>query len=804
MFQWLRQVSVDGWRGLGSVFVHSFYSQGSDDQRSASSDPFFDQALTHFGYRGPVIADPAEKGRCLAGLLTATGGLLVLDGLEPLQNPPRDARSGELRDMAVRTLLLTLANAPAGLCVLTTRQELPELKARVGATVAQHPLNRLNLDDGVALLHELEVKGRRDELRAAVKDYHGHAYSLMLLGTYLRNATEDHDIRQRHDFALLDEDKEHDHHAQHIFTTYETYLGPDSPEIALLRLLGFFNRPASRELIDVLRAAKRVVYELDEEAKKAQQARQRMRQLGMDVGSGSEPEPEPQTVEDRLPDAAGPLLELRAADWQRLLRRLAGLRLLSVADDGSLDSHPLLREHFAEELQIQFPDAFQAGHRRLYEHLCGTTAYQPDTLDGLQPLYQAVTHGCLAGRQQEACDEVYFGRILRGASYSTKQLGAVGADLGAVTAFFEESWSRVSPNLSPEVQRWLLNQAAFYLRALGRPGEAIDPMQAGGEKHVAAEDWQNATIAYDNLSELEVTLGRLAGGVADGRLAIDYADRSGNAFRRMGNRTTAAAALHQTGEREDAQALFAEAERLQAERQPELPLLYSLQGFRYVDLILAPAERLVWQVVMNAGEFPALAPKAAGPGIGAALASGSAVSEALAACAEAERRAIQTLQWAVAARVDLLSVALDHLSLARARLYRALLTGDAADPATVGTTRGAVTTALSKLRQASDLGYLPKALLANVLQAGAVAGQLDEARHYLAEAQLIAERGPMPLHLADVQLHRARLFFRDDLAAAQGSLAEARRLIDRHGYHRRDGELADAEEALANWAESHR
>jgi len=74
----------------------------------------------------------------------------------------------------------------------------------------------------------------------------------------------------------------------------------------------------------------------------------------------------------------------------------------------------------------------------------------------------------------------------------------------------------------------------------------------------------------------------------------------------------------------------------------------------------------------------------------------------------------------------------------------------------------------------------------------------------LAEAQLIAERGPMPLHLADVQLHRARLFFRDDLAAAQGSLAEARRLIDRHGYHRRDGELADAEEALANWAESHR
>lgn len=48
----------------------------------------------------------------------------------------------------------------------------------------------------------------------------------------------------------------------------------------------------------------------------------------------------------------------------------------------------------------------------------------------------------------------------------------------------------------------------------------------------------------------------------------------------------------------------------------------------------------------------------------------------------------------------------------------------------------------------------------------------------------------MPLFLADIALYRGRLF--GDRAA----LAEARRLIEKHGYGRRLEELADAEAAL--------
>jgi hypothetical protein len=72
-----------------------------------------------------------------------------------------------------------------------------------------------------------------------------------------------------------------------------------------------------------------------------------------------------------------------------------------------------------------------------------------------------------------------------------------------------------------------------------------------------------------------------------------------------------------------------------------------------------------------------------------------------------------------------------------------------------------------------------------------LSAQPDEARRCLAEAQQIAERGPMPLYLADVHLYRARLF-RD-----KAELAKAAQLIRDLGYGRRYDELADAEAALA-------
>ena len=68
--------------------------------------------------------------------------------------------------------------------------------------------------------------------------------------------------------------------------------------------------------------------------------------------------------------------------------------------------------------------------------------------------------------------------------------------------------------------------------------------------------------------------------------SVDLGDESGDAFVRMTKRTTLADALHQVGRVAEAQTLFGEAEAMQKDLQSEYHFLYSLQGFRYCDLLL--------------------------------------------------------------------------------------------------------------------------------------------------------------------------------------------------------------------------
>jgi hypothetical protein len=394
--------------------------------------------------------------------------------------------------------------------------------------------------------------------------------------------------------------------------------------------------------------------------------------------------------------------------------------------------------------------------------------------------------------QQEACDKVYWDRIQRGgAFYSTNKLGALGSDLGAVACFFETPWSRVSPALTEADQAWLLNQAAFRLRALGRLTEALDPMRAGIEGAARLGDWKNAAIYSNNLSELELTLGEVAGAAKDAEQSVTYADRSGDAFDSMDHRTTHADALHQAGHRAEAEARFREAEQMQAERQPQYPLLYSLTGFRYCDLLLAEAERE------------------------AAKAQGEAKQEAsLAKCRAVSERAAQTLKWVTDATLSLITIALDHLTLGRAALCAAILEsrsrrGESAPPppASQPGLASAATEldhAVSGLRRAGQQQYLPLGLLTRawLRSLTSPATGPDSARSDLDEAWEIAERGPMPLFLADIHLYRARLFLRANpypWQSPQHDLAEARRLIFKHGYLRRKEELEDAEAALKHF-----
>jgi tetratricopeptide (TPR) repeat protein len=754
--KWAAELAHQDWPGCDAVYAWSFYSQGTRDQAVASSDVFLKEALTFFG--DAAMAGSAQgafdKGRRLAQLVGERRALLILDGLEPLQYAPTSPTPGELKDQGLAALLKALAATSHGLCVVATRYSIPDLRAYWQTTALEVKLTRLSREAGVALLKKLGVKGTQKEFEALVEDVQGHALTLNLLGAYLHDAHAG-DIRKRDLVKFEEADaEEQGGHAFRVMDAYVLWFESEGEKgkraLALLRLLGLFDRPATADCLAALLKAPAV------------------------------------------PGLTEALVGMSQAQRNVAFTRLETAKLLTVNRDAagtllSLDAHPLLREYFARRLRTQQPEAWRAAHRRLYEHLCATTKEgdQP-TLEDLQPLYQAVAHGCRAGLQQEACDKVYKVRILRSnEKYSIYKLGAFVSNLGAIDCFFETPWSRVSPALREADQAWLLNEAAFHLRSLGRLTEALEPMRAGLEMRIKQEVWKSAAIIASNLSELELTLGEMAGAVADAERAVTYADRSGDAWHRMGKRTTYADALHQAGRRAEAEARFREAEQMQAERQPEYPLLYSLPGFRYCDLLLTEAERAAWQLLLD-------------------LKSEVRSPKLVEACREVEQRAAKTIR--IAERNHwLLDIGFDHLTLGRAALYAFAL-----DSSAIENRKSAienVQAAVDGLRRAGTQHMIPHGLLTRAWLrslTGARTGP-ESAQSDLDEAWDIAERGPMPLFIADIHLHRARLFGMNGRVISgekypwespQHDLAEARRLIEQHGYLRRIPELEDAEEAM--------
>jgi hypothetical protein len=752
-------------------FDWSFYRQGS-------SDVFLKTALEFFGDAelAASAADGWQKGERLAQLAGQHRTVLILDGLEPLQ----DAKTGELRDPALKALLRGLAARNGGLCVVTTRQEIPDLDTFRNTSAPQWKLERLSKEAGASLLKNLRVRGTAIELETLAGDFKGHALTLTLLGTFLAEA-HGGDIRRRDMVSLHEADSEETSgHAFRVMEAYELWLARDGRhvELAILRLLGLFDRPATPDCLGALRQAP-AIKGLTNSLVKLTDAQwnvavKRLVQLGFieeqpwerpRIAGYSEEEARKIKAELILPGDAQPP---QGTDE----RRKGG---------NALDAHPLIREHFARRFRESAPKAWRAAHGRLYEYLRDSMPYWPDGIDGLQSLYQAVVHGCQAGRAAETWEQVYRDRILRGTSgpyafYSTDILGLIGADLACVKCFFTVPWKQLTANLPAADQSWLLNEVAFHLRALGRLDEAREPMLACLEADVTFAHWRNAANSANNLSELDLTLGDVASAVRHAEQSVQHADRSKDAFQITVTRTTHSDTLHQAGRAADAGERFREAEAgerfreaeaLQRESTPITPFLYSLRGFQFCDLLLAGIERAAWRRCMGSDEQPF-------------------ENQVL---SDVEHRATTALSIAMRNQW-VLDSALDNLTLGRVVLYRAILGNATPDSA-----HARVEAAVHGVRQAGRADQLPRALLTRAWL-HAVQSDPAAARADLDEAQQIAERGPMRLHLADVHLHRARLFFRENRDEAREELVKARTLIERCGYHRRDEELRDAEAVI--------
>jgi serine/threonine protein kinase/tetratricopeptide (TPR) repeat protein len=428
---WLRRMATDHYRSAELVFGWSFYRQGSSGQTS-SADEFLDAALTWFGDPDPRLGTAWQKGERLAKLVAHRRTLMVLDGLEPLQNPP-GPQEGRLREPSLQALLRELAAFNKGLCVITTRAPVADIADYERTAALRCNLEQLSSDAGAKLLRALGVKGDQVELRSASNEFSGHCLALTLLGSYLTDAYNG-DIRFRREVtSRLAHDVRQGVHARKVMESYETWFG-EGPELSVLRMFGLFDRAADEKAFAALL--------------------------------------KPPAIRG-LTDS---LSNLSPTEWRTILAKLRRARLLAGEDPhnpGHLDTHPLIREYYGAKLRSQRTEAWKECNRRLYHYYRSLAPQLPDSPREMEPLFLAATCACNAGLFHEALHEIYIPRIQRGnAFFAANVLGTRGALLSVLAHFFEHGrWG--SPietavegqSLTADDQLFILMQAGLYLSA---------------------------------------------------------------------------------------------------------------------------------------------------------------------------------------------------------------------------------------------------------------------------------------------------------------------------------------------------
>lgn len=546
--RWLNEMRAKNYRGAEKVFGDSFYSQGTSDQ-ATSADLFVASALGWFGDPKPEQGNPEDKGKRLAKLIQKHRVLLILDGLEPLQYPVAE-RKGRLKHPGIARLVYELATCNPGLCVISSRLPVTDLSSFIGTSVQQVDLEKLSAAAGRLLLKAQGADGSDDEMERASDDFGGHALALSILGNFLKMVAGGN-IRQRDRIGELSHHPERGGHARRVIESYACWFQDDPKhqvEFQSLRLLGLFDRPidpgAWRTLIE-----KPAIKGLTDHISNANETRRRIA-LGV------------------LRDA----------------------HLLAAIDSNSTDTvdcHPLIREHFGEELKDKHPDAWKQAHKRLFKFYFRKKEL-PETVEEMAPYYQAITHASLAGLHREAFVKVYTPYIRQDSAYNTDKLRAFEDDLAALTRFLKKDQFTVVKKLNDHGS-FILGEIGFDLRALGRLDEALDAMRAAlvWDKAQEHPDHRiNASRQADVLSATYLIRGFVKDALKVADDAVELAE--GDDYHRMICLTTRAEAKYRAGDLDGAGKDFVEAESINKRifSSKGWPYLRSFQGHRYCDYLL--------------------------------------------------------------------------------------------------------------------------------------------------------------------------------------------------------------------------
>ncbi|SEA91732.1 hypothetical protein SAMN05660964_02819 [Thiothrix caldifontis] len=317
-----------------------------------------------------------------------------------------------------------------------------------------------------------------------------------------------------------------------------------------------------------------------------------------------------------------------------------------------------------------------------------------------------------------------------------------------------------------------LNRAGTCLVSLGRLSEAKDVIQLAITQSLKQSYWGEVVVSAYALTDTLLNLGQCSSAIKNGFKCIAYSENSTEWFVKVASYVSIANVLHQTSNNLAALDYFEKAESIQFENQGVI-YLYSIQGFYYCELLLTFGNtRLVKQRAMKTSKL--------GEGF-----------------------------------YHNLSKSLDLLSLGKAWLQEKQFKQAAIW----------IHKSVSSLRLTNQSVFLPLGLLARAALHRHTR-DFARAQQDLQEVFDIADGSGMRLHLTDYHLEMARLLIAEEEnppqspfckggsqkaagsavppfekgglggISLQAHIEAAAKFINETGYHRRDKELLELQQAI--------
>jgi tetratricopeptide (TPR) repeat protein len=451
-------------RGIRGVFGWSFYADPSTEHWAQE---LLKWARENLGIRDVPFAAAGRSAAAVLTVLRAAPILLVLDGLEVIQEGPAGGGFGRLLDGTLREVLVGICQREKnpGLVMLTSRFPFADLETFDGRTARILEAPPFTLAEGSSLM---AVAGGdwlpEGERRALAQAVDGHALAVGVLAGLLAARPAMGDLAKlRQELVAATRTSAR---VSRVLRFYADRLS--KPDRYLLAAISLFVRPADAKAVLVV--------------------------------------------------AKHPAFGRRLAGWtpsraQAAVRdHMAGLA--TWYPDGTLSAHPLVRDTFRP---LVMAAAEVAAEITLTGIPTGKIVNRPDALRVVEAIELL-----LEAEQWQSADGIYRGRTDNGEVWKHLPAARLGQRAAASFVATKAHLGACAVHLGPARVNFYLNAAGFYALNTGDLGTAREFLSLFIRQARANRDLPNLCIGYQNLAMCLAMLGEIdqARKVANGSLIL--------------------------------------------------------------------------------------------------------------------------------------------------------------------------------------------------------------------------------------------------------------------------------------------